>query len=164
MAMHPLRAFAFCATAAVLAFSGSTGVMATIAGGPNAGDQAAMMKTTTPVIQVSTYRRPHNQGHWNGHRDWHRGDHDWHRGYRGWRGGYRGWGYVAPYWGYPGYYYGGDPYFYYGGPPYDNYSPPDESQPVTSGRCSYWHQQCVKNWGSANSNYTGCMRYEKCAP
>ncbi len=148
MATNPLKALAFSAVAtAALVLSDSSGAMATIAAGPQAGDQAAIIKTAAAVVPVSR--------HYGRHR---------------WRGGYRGRGYyVAPYWGYsPGYYYGypvfGGPYFYYGGPPYDNYSPPVENPPVASGRCSYWHQQCVKNWGSNNPNYYGCMRYEKCAP
>jgi hypothetical protein len=170
MTTNPLKALAFCAAATVaLVVSGSSGAMAIIAGGPNASDQAGIVKTAPSFIPVA--RRGHYQGNrWNGHHGY-RGDRGWHgyRGHHGWRGGYRGWGYVAPYWGYyPGYYYGspvfGDPYFYYGGPPYDNYSPPVQNPSVASGRCSYWHRQCVKNWGNANSNYYGCMRYEKCAP
>jgi len=30
------------------------------------------------------------------------------------------------------------------------------------GRCGYWHRRCVRNWGYANPNYYGCMRYHGC--
>lgn len=34
--------------------------------------------------------------------------------------------------------------------------------PGYGGTCSYWHNQCVANWGYANPNYYGCMRYHGC--
>ncbi len=30
------------------------------------------------------------------------------------------------------------------------------------GRCEYWHDQCVKNWGYRNPDYHGCMRHHGC--
>lgn len=30
------------------------------------------------------------------------------------------------------------------------------------GRCEYWHRMCTRNWGYANPNYVGCMRYHGC--
>lgn len=33
---------------------------------------------------------------------------------------------------------------------------------VYSGRCTYWHRQCVRNWGYRTPSYYGCMRYHRC--
>lgn len=65
----------------------------------------------------------------------------------------------------PGFhYYGG---WWYSFPWWLGVAPPRYYQPAPpraryAGRCEYWHQQCVRNWGYGNSNYRGCMRYHRC--
>ena len=47
------------------------------------------------------------------------------------------------------------PYYYrYSRRPYANRS--------YGGRCQYWSNQCVRNWGYRNPNYFGCLRYHRC--
>jgi hypothetical protein len=39
------------------------------------------------------------------------------------------------------------------------------SQPYlgdSGGSCSYWRNQCARNWGYRNRNYYGCLRYQGC--
>jgi hypothetical protein len=65
--------------------------------------------------------------------------------------------------------------FYFGSPPispYYGYRYPVYPAPYTryryysapgpSASCTYWHNRCAANWGYANSNYLGCMRYHRC--
>jgi hypothetical protein len=30
------------------------------------------------------------------------------------------------------------------------------------GRCGYWSQRCINNWGYGGPNYRGCLRYHGC--
>lgn len=59
------------------------------------------------------------------------------------------------------YFYGGwwYPYVWWGGPVI-TYRP-QYVRPVVPA-CEYWHDRCVANWGYANPNYRGCMRYHRC--
>jgi hypothetical protein len=63
---------------------------------------------------------------------------------------YGGWWYPFPWWiaTAPYYPYSYEPYYY--------------ETPVYGGRCEYWHDRCVANWGYRNSDYYGCMRYYGC--
>ena len=147
--------FALAIGAAVLA-AGATSA-ATMSGIGAAGS-LAILHPPAEVVQVRQNPQSHYVRRSDGNRGWRhknfRHHHKWrHRGH-GWRGGYRGRGYVTPFWGYSGYYFGPPAYY---GTPYDSYA-----EPPAGGRCDYWRQQCVRNWGDANPNYYGCMRYERC--
>lgn len=86
--------------------------------------------------------RRHDRRYYRRHDDW-RYDHHRHgRRYRHKRDGFSyfflGWWYAQPFW---------------------------EREVETrggSGSCSYWHEQCVRNWGRRNADYYGCMRYYGC--
>lgn len=69
------------------------------------------------------------------------------------------------------YHYGDD--FYDGQYPFtlNDYAPYVEAHPPRysprpqrkrSRSCAYWSDRCTENWGSGNSNYYGCMRYQGC--
>lgn len=46
---------------------------------------------------------------------------------------------------------------------YDDYDYGDDYYANDYGSsCDYWHRRCVRNWGSRNSNYYGCMKYHRC--
>jgi hypothetical protein len=68
--------------------------------------------------------------------------------YRYYRPGYQlygGWWYAFPWWlGAVG------PRYYY------------PAQPQYGGRCEYWRQQCIRNWGYGGPNFRGCLRYHGC--
>ena len=166
MTTNPLKVLALCAAAMIGFASGASA--ATISGIETARLERGAQSN---VVVIPVARRGHYQGNrWSAHRGrqgyrvyrgrqgyqgyrGYRGRHGY-RGYYGWRGGYRGWGY-------PGYY---GPNIYIAPYGYYDDGPTYYSAPPAGNRCAYWHRQCVKNWGSGNSNYYGCMRYEKCAP
>ncbi len=60
-----------------------------------------------------------------------------------------------------------DPYPTYGWPYSEPYYEPYHYEPSYTprgsvGRCGHWHDECVENWGAANPDYRGCMRYHGC--
>ncbi|MXN65634.1 hypothetical protein GR183_12035 [Stappia sp. GBMRC 2046] len=60
------------------------------------------------------------------------------------------------------YFYGGwwYPYIWWGAPALA-YAPRYYAQPVVPA-CQYWSDRCIANWGYANPNYYGCLRYHRC--
>ncbi|NRG19323.1 hypothetical protein HPQ64_16650 [Rhizobiales bacterium] len=125
------------------------------------------------LVTEVQYRRGNRQANRGGA---YRGGRRYYRGGRAYRGGgryyggrqgyHRGGRWYGPRYRYrrPGftYFYGGwwYPYVWWGAPA-AAYAPRYYAQPVVPA-CQYWSDRCIANWGYANPNYRGCMRYHRC--
>lgn len=68
---------------------------------------------------------------------------------------YGGWWYPFAWWSSPALIYRPyRPYYYYDRPYY--------RPRVASRSCEYWRDRCIANWGYANNDFRGCMRYHGC--
>ena len=70
-----------------------------------------------------------------------------------------------PHYYYSPHYYGGyhySPYYYSSRPYHRHYRRSYRRPRAYGGRCGYWSQRCVANWGYRNSNYYGCLKYHGC--
>lgn len=45
---------------------------------------------------------------------------------------------------------------------YRSYRRPVYPRYRTRNSCTYWANQCARNWGYGNNNYQGCLRYHRC--